>query len=123
MSLACLIGIHDWTKDCDNCSKCGKTRPNSHDWSKDCQHCSICSKTRNIPHNFSAWKMKNVSLYYCGNHRCYTTGVKTCSLCSKEELCRDHELRLVDTKGSIYESTDYYRCSRCGYEDTVSNSI
>ena len=123
MNLKCTLGLHEWTKDCEKCSKCDKTRQNRHDWSKDCQSCSICGKTRTTPHNFTAWTMKSVNLYYCGHHRCYTVGRKSCSVCGKEEFCRDHDIRLIDTKGTIYDSTEYYRCLKCGYDYTVSNSI
>jgi 2-polyprenyl-3-methyl-5-hydroxy-6-metoxy-1,4-benzoquinol methylase len=35
---------HEWAKDCEKCSKCGKIRRNKHTW-KDGQ-CSACGKTR-----------------------------------------------------------------------------
>src|ERR1039457_2960856 len=42
---------HDWAKDCEKCSKCGKVRvlsetDASHDWAKDCEKCSKCGKVR-----------------------------------------------------------------------------
>jgi hypothetical protein len=44
---------HNWGKDCDECSACGKTRVAGHDWSKDCERCSACGKTRVAGHDWS----------------------------------------------------------------------
>jgi hypothetical protein len=46
---------HDWTKDCEKCSKCGKPKENRHKWywDKDCEKCYICSKTKEHQHDWS----------------------------------------------------------------------
>jgi uncharacterized protein (TIGR02145 family) len=43
---------HDWSKDCEKCSKCGKIESH-HDWSKDCEKCSKCSATREKQHDWT----------------------------------------------------------------------
>lgn len=42
MNLKCMLGAHDWSKSCGECSRCGKTRNGVHDWVKDCGQCSKC---------------------------------------------------------------------------------
>lgn len=32
MNLKCRLGAHNWSKDCEKCSECGKTRSNFHTW-------------------------------------------------------------------------------------------
>lgn len=53
MDIKCKLGFHDWSKDCEKCSRCGKTE-NHHDWSKDCQKCSRCGEIRDDAHDWSA---------------------------------------------------------------------
>jgi hypothetical protein len=123
MSFICKIGIHNWSMDCEKCTKCGKTREAGHDWSKDCNECSICGKTQTDHHNFTGWFTKEVDYYHCGSHRISTVGMKRCTTCGKEEICRDHDLRLIDTRGPIYDYTEYYRCSNCGLTHNISYNI
>lgn len=42
MSFKCKLGLHSWNG-C-KCTECGKERDQLHDWSKDCEKCSICGK-------------------------------------------------------------------------------
>ena len=51
MLLKCFLGMHTWNG-C-NCSVCSKTRDEQHDWSKDCEKCARCDKTRANAH---AWE-------------------------------------------------------------------
>ena len=44
---------HDWWIDCEKCAKCGKSRENHHNWSKDCEKCSKCRVTRKNQHDWS----------------------------------------------------------------------
>lgn len=40
--LLCKIGLHDWSKNCEKCSRCYKRRKNKHNNSKNCRWCSVC---------------------------------------------------------------------------------
>ncbi len=40
MNLKCKLGFHEWSKNCEECSRCGRSRPNAHAW-KD-RKCSCC---------------------------------------------------------------------------------
>ena len=51
MELMCLFGSHEWTG-C-KCSSCGKTRDIEHDWTKDCQQCERCGRTRENAHQWN----------------------------------------------------------------------
>lgn len=42
----CVMGLHDWTSDCETCARCGRTRSDAHDWSRDCETCARCHMTR-----------------------------------------------------------------------------
>ncbi|HEY5593066.1 MAG TPA: hypothetical protein VIK55_18880 [Paludibacter sp.] len=115
MSFKCKIGLHswngckcsdcdkirdeqhDWSHDCEECSRCGKTkesRPSfkndhgqwqksviTHDWSNDCEKCSKCGKSRDNQHNWS----------------------EDCEKCSKCAKTRENQ---HDWKGC--------KCSKCG---------
>ena len=48
MSLKCKLGFHSWYG-C-RCTVCGKKRDEQHDWSQDCEKCSKCGKTRAKTH-------------------------------------------------------------------------
>jgi uncharacterized protein (TIGR02145 family) len=50
-NIKCFLGLHDWSKDCAQCSKCGMIRDKQHDWSKDCEKCSKCEKIRENKHS------------------------------------------------------------------------
>jgi hypothetical protein len=36
--------LHDWSKDCEKCTRCGTKRKNAHIW--DASRCSTCGKTK-----------------------------------------------------------------------------
>jgi hypothetical protein len=36
--------LHEWSKDCEKCSRCGTRRKDAHKW--DASRCSTCGKTR-----------------------------------------------------------------------------
>jgi len=56
MNLACLIGIHNWTKDCECCWRCGATHKDAHKWGKPYLlltggrevKCTVCKKTKAV---------------------------------------------------------------------------
>lgn len=56
MGFKCTFGMHDW--DGCKCTSCGKTRDEVHDWSKDCEKCSKCGAMRTILEPLIA-KLKN----------------------------------------------------------------
>ena len=54
--LKCALGAHDWARDCEKCSRCGKARSESHDWASDCEKCSRCGARRPGSHAWSGSK-------------------------------------------------------------------
>jgi uncharacterized protein (TIGR02145 family) len=52
---------HNWSDDCEKCSVCGKTREKHHSWVNDCENCSKCGKVQNGQH-----KMANGMCQICG---------------------------------------------------------
>lgn len=74
-------------------------------------------------HNFSSWSLKNVNPYYCGDHKVSQRGERICSICGKVETCTKHDIQFVNSDGSLYDHTDYYRCTGCGYEFHINYDI
>jgi hypothetical protein len=54
MNISCILGSHKWAG-C-KCSACGKIRDEGHDWSKDCEKCTKCGATRKNAHKWSDCK-------------------------------------------------------------------
>jgi hypothetical protein len=50
MNIRCAIGLHKWVG-C-RCTECRLVRDREHDWSEDCQKCSRCDGTRTKPHEW-----------------------------------------------------------------------
>lgn len=50
MNSKCLLGFHDWSIDCEKCSKCAKQRVDSHAW--DGCKCSKCGQTQHTWRSF-----------------------------------------------------------------------
>jgi len=82
MSLKCSLGFHDWNKNCEKCSLCGKTRERYHDWSDNCEKCAKCGKSRKIPH---VWKDDCEKCSNCyqtrKNQHNWSTNCTRCSIC------------------------------------------
>lgn len=83
MKLACWIGHHLW-EGC-TCSKCGKNRDEEHDWSKDCEKCSNCHKTRMNVHDWNGCRCKGCGAERNEGHD-WTKDCERCSICG----ARDH---------------------------------
>lgn len=79
MALTCVFG-HKW-KGC-KCI-CGKTRDEGHDWSKDCETCSRCGAERSDAHNW-----KDCTCIICGLTRddiehSWGADLQTCTSCGR----------------------------------------
>jgi hypothetical protein len=55
MNPRCLVGLHNWKENCEQCSRCGKERENIHSW--DGCKCTQCGLTRNTKHQ---WQSDNI---------------------------------------------------------------
>jgi len=78
----CEENQHDWSKDCEKCSNCGKERKLQHVWNG-CV-CKVCRKSRDEQHDWS----KNCNVCNkCGNKRIdgHTFVNGYCSHCKIEE--------------------------------------
>jgi uncharacterized protein len=86
MNLKCIIGIHDWSEDCEHCAKCGKFKnptDEGHDWTSDCEKCAICGKSsHNHRHTWSGCKCSICGKTRDDEHK-YNGNV--CSVCGKME--------------------------------------
>jgi len=117
MSFKCKLGLHDWSYDCNICSRCGLTRDINHDWSKDCEQCSKC---RVIGDNYPDKKKINGSWTRVNLHDWSKDCVK-CSKCGKTRLkqhdwSKDCEKCLECDKTRINEhdwSKDCEKCIKC----------
>ena len=73
----CILGFHKW-EGC-KCVSCGKTRDEGHDWSKDCNACSRCGASRDDAHHWEGCKCMK-----CAKERHeWRDGV--CAKCGKRE--------------------------------------
>jgi hypothetical protein len=92
---------HDWSKDCEKCTNCGKTRPSYyHNWDEDCEKCEKCGKTREHAHN---WTM-GCMCYGCGKTRDseHTWKGCNCEVCGK-----------IRDEGHDW-TNDCEKCANCG---------
>lgn len=103
MTIACIIGLHNWDEDCEKCSICGNVRSNRHNWSHDCETCSVCKKRRTNKHD---WSNDCQKCFICGISRSaehnWSNNCEKCSVCGKTEL----------DKHSWKENCE--KCSICG---------
>lgn len=126
MGLACAFGFHQW--DGCKCTKCGKTRDEGHDWSKDCEKCSRCGA---IKVNAHQWDGCRCTKCVAENHdwskdceKCFKCGKtrdgghdwsRNCEYCSK---CDKH-------MPNAHQWEDY-KCIKCGrpkHNRDTSNSL
>jgi len=60
MAITCLFGFHKW--DGCKCNKCGACRDVNHDWSENCERCSRCFRVRLNAHSWKNMKCVNCSM-------------------------------------------------------------
>lgn len=80
MNPKCAVGFHDWSR-C-KCSQCGKTREEGHDWAKDCESCSICGRKRWFSHSWDGCKCLRCGQTRDENHD-WHKGCEKCLKCGK----------------------------------------
>lgn len=78
MALTCILGFHTW--DGCKCTNCGKIRDEGHDWSKDCEKCSRCGKTRENAHTWAGCKCTNCGKTRDEGHN-WSKDCEKCSIC------------------------------------------
>lgn len=109
MSLKCMFGQHDWSKDCGKCINCGKTQTVSHPW-KGCV-CSKCGKTRDDGHD---WADNCVKCTTCGTTRIPSID-QLVSFLSKKDIVSERS-----PFGGIAKAERYAVSSRQKAEQAVS---
>lgn len=126
MSLKCLIGLHEWNG-C-KCSACGKARDAQHDWSKDCEECArcgkrsehkwdgctctVCRKTRDEGHKWDGCRCTTCSETRDEGHTFADSTSCACSRCGK----RRHEREGCKCRRcgmSWHDFSQGVKCSRC----------
>ena len=84
MNIKCIIGIHDWSNNCECCERCRATRSDKHSW-RDCK-CDKCGQVRSRGHKWSG---------------------KTCSRCGAEmsphETCNTPSGSSIESAGKAYD--------------------
>jgi hypothetical protein len=74
--------LHDWTKNCEKCARCGKERgKDHHDWSKNCQRCWRCGAERTGAHRW-----KGCKCWRCGQNKDHdwAADCEKCACCGVE---------------------------------------
>jgi HEAT repeat protein len=114
MSISCSIGFHNW-KGC-KCAICGKSRDQAHDWSKDCEKCSKCGQVRVNQHKWNGCRCLLCGVTRANNHPWHEGSCLVCGINKEEALrsdCRDAVLKasqeilaldLTDMSGITYDS-------------------
>lgn len=123
MSLKCLLGKHDWSRDCEKCVKCGETRVGFHRWSG-CK-CSTCGETRDEAHSWQGCKcsvcleirdeshdFKGCECAICGKARDETDTWQGCDCPRCEEGKRQLPFFIrMELDGKIVQKD---QCAQCG---------
>jgi ankyrin repeat protein len=113
---------HDWSKNCDLCDKCGKTRSGEHvwdgckctrcatvrdeghDWSKDCEACAKCGRDNSREHD---WSKDYYACCKCAKTRPYQSQRRSSGIGSLEELFDSCEKgSLVGVRRSLASKVD-----------------
>jgi hypothetical protein len=117
MAIACILRFHSWNG-C-SCSKCGKIRDEGHNWSQDCEKCSKCGTAST--HNWDGCKCKR-----CGKTRDkghdWPQGCEKCSKCGTASThnwdgCKCKRCGKTRDKGHDW-SQGCEKCSKCGVAGT-----
>jgi hypothetical protein len=115
MSLKCKVGIHQW-QGC-KCLKCGTDRGEGHDWSKHCELCATCNKTRENVHNWTGCKCKA-----CGNTRDeghdWSRNCEKCARCAKV-TANAHDWNICKCSKCGHTRNEWHvwdgcKCTNCG---------
>lgn len=80
MNISCLFGSHKW--DGCKCINCDKVRDEQHDWSSDCESCSKCGKNRSNIHKWSGCKCTTCNKVRDEKHD-WSNDCELCSKCGK----------------------------------------
>ncbi len=115
MNFKCILSFHKW--DGCKCSACGKTRDEGHDWSKDCETCAKCHKTKTAAHVWSGCKCSTCGKTRDEGHKwdgckCSTCG-KTRDEGHKWDGCKCSTCGKTRNEGHEWSSVSD-RCAKCG---------
>ena len=120
-TLGCKLGFHNWSG-C-RCVKCGKTRNEGHDWSKDCEVCTRCGFCRSNAHKWNGCKCSVCAKIRDDGH--VWEGC-TCSICGKtrdegHDWSKDCEIcaRCGRTRPNAH-NWQGHRCSVCGVAEPIT---
>jgi len=127
MSFTCKIGLHDWSVDCEKCSKCGKPSNKVHNWKNDCEKCSECGITKENQHNWISCRCAS-----CGKTRDKKHNwIENCNKCSECGKSRENQhswdgckcLKCSTTRNQEHE-WDNSRgiCTKCGKRVLVTGT-
>ena len=115
MTFYCKIGLHSWNG-C-KCTKCSKVRNEEHDWSRDCDKCSKCGQKRKDQHDWNGCKCNNCGKIRDEQHD-WSSDCEECSICSKKRIIThtwDSDLHLcvkcgisrIDMQQVLIESIEF----------------
>jgi hypothetical protein len=114
MLLKCKIGLHSWNG-C-KCSDCDKTRDKQHDWSKDCEICTKCGLHRIEAHKWHGCKC-TVCSKTRNEHHFLSNDCTKCTMCGKTidnkhewDGCKCLKCRQIRNEHNWIGC----KCSKCG---------
>jgi tetratricopeptide (TPR) repeat protein len=117
MNIKCKLGFHTWNG-CI-CSKCGIVRDEQHDWKKDCEKCSKCGKPRVNQHDWNGCKCSKCGITRDEQHN-WKKNCEKCSKCGKTKE-KQHQwdgckcTKCGKTRDEQHDwSKDCGKCSQCG---------
>jgi hypothetical protein len=95
--LVCVFGIHSWYG-C-RCTRCEQTRDAEHDWSRDCDKCARCGKTRVDAHSWSGCKCSKCEQTRDEGH---SLDAFVCSRCGKSDRALPWDPHATPLDGSDF---------------------
>ena len=124
MTFKCKIGLHSW--DGCKCSECGKTRDEQHEWSMDCEECSKCYTTRESQHSWNGCLCEKCKKIRSEQHD-WSKDCCKCSKCGTESESNEHDFtkdcQTCSKCGTTFEKmwgfghqweSNCEKCSVCG---------
>jgi hypothetical protein len=112
MNVKCILTLHDWANDCENCARCGKTRNRRHDWSRSCERCAICKKTRSGCHKWNGCRCSTCGSDRLDGHRWVGDACGICGVTRSGALAREIQQAMLKGLAMQLHDDDALRFDR-----------
>jgi len=114
MNIKCFLGFHDYTKDCEKCSRCEKSRINAHLWTASWEgincECKLCGRKK--PHELESQNSENCMCKHCGAENHEWVARESICHCNRCKLERPH----VWEDSNLWMNPKYCKCEYCGFQ-------